>query len=92
MLRGTYFAIHTYKHTGDIPTSSISEWYFPPSGTVDISLFVYKSFAVMLSTSSNWTAESEEAVFAPHAFSNYAEPVHVCHISEGREEKGRAEK
>lgn len=39
--------IHSYKHTGDIPAASISEKYFPPSGTVDISLFVYKSFAVM---------------------------------------------
>lgn len=59
-LRGTYFAIHT--HAGDIPTASILEMDFPPSGTADISLFVYKSFVAMLSTSSNWTAASEKTV------------------------------
>lgn len=53
MLRGTYFAIHTYTHAGDILTASILERYFPPRGAVDISLFVHKSFAVTLSTSSN---------------------------------------
>ena len=91
LLGGTYFTIHSYTHTGDIPAASISEKYFPPSGTVDISLFVYKSFAVMQWTHLNWTGES--VCFAPetsqHVFTNYAEPM--CHSSESRE-KGKSRK
>lgn len=89
LLRRTYFAIHTYKHAGDIPAASILERCSPPSGTADISLFVYKSFAVMLSTSSNWSVESEEAVFAQCR----ARAQRGCHCSEGRErEEQKSEK
>lgn len=77
-------------HAGDIPKASILERYYPLRGSVDTSLFVFKSFVAMLSTSSNWTAE---CVFAQHAYSNYAQPVSSpCVISESGEEKGRAEK
>lgn len=93
-MRGAYFEIHTYTHTGDIPTASILERNFPVSGAVDISRFVYKSFAVMLSTCSNWTVESGQAVFTQHACPYTAEPEHnpKCHGSEGlgRVRKGRA--
>lgn len=50
LLGGKKFAIRTYTHTGDIPTASILDEYFPPCGGVDTSLFVYKSFAAMLWT------------------------------------------
>lgn len=77
-------------HAGDIPKASILERYYPLRGSVDTSLFAFRSFVVMLSTSSNWTAE---CVFAQHAYSNYAQPVSSpCVISESGEEKGRAEK
>lgn len=75
---GTYFAIQTYKHAGDIPTASISERYFPPSGTVDISLFVYKSFAVVLSTSTHWTAEPEKDVLGLQSLCG-ARTQPMCH-------------
>lgn len=78
------------RHAGDIPTASILEMCF----AVDISLFVHKSFAVMLSTSSNCTAESEETVIAQHANGNYADRAHkpMCHSSEARGEKGKSRK
>lgn len=93
MSRGTYFTIHTHTQAGESPTASILEKDFPPAGTADISLFGYKSFVVMLSTNSNWTTESQKTVLGPHAYRNYAEPVHspMCRFSEGRE-KGKSRK
>ena len=38
----------------------------------------------MLSTSWSWTAESARAVFAQHAYSNYAQPVHSPRLISGR--------
>lgn len=90
LLWETYLAIHTYTHAGDIPAASILEKYFPPSGTVDISLFVYKSFVVMLSTNSNWTVES---AFAPEELNMSALTMQSPCVIPGRAEKtGRAEK
>lgn len=67
--------------------------YFQPSGNAVISLFVYRSFAVMLWTSSSLTAESEKTAFVQHSCSNCAEPAHSpCVISARADEKERAEK
>lgn len=89
-----FLRIHCNPHTYTSRWRSNCFYFgeaFPLSDTVDISLFGYKSFVVILSTNSNWP--QRRLCWALHADGNYAEPVHsLCVSLATGEKKGRAEK